>query len=133
MRQGFGRIAALCMLAAWAFFAPAPCAFAAKQKAAPPVARTPASKGECIVSAQAFYRYAKSLSRKKKIPREFIRVVSDLDESCGEEDFTKARISIDWMSGCLKNFSVRENQACSRHKDYLCAMNAKSDACLRAP
>jgi hypothetical protein len=35
-------------------------------------------------------------------PREFARVASDLEEFCGEHDFAKARLSIEWMSTCLK-------------------------------
>jgi hypothetical protein len=47
------------------------------------------------------------LSKRTKqiIPREFTRVASNLDESCGEEDFDKGRISIDWMNTCLANYT----------------------------
>ena len=50
------------------------------------------------------------------------RVASNLDESCGEEDFAKARISIDWMDTCLKKFTKDDKQGlCSRTKSYFCA------------
>ena len=42
---------------------------------------------------------------KQSVPREFTRVASNLDESCGEEDFDKARISIDWLNTCLANYT----------------------------
>jgi hypothetical protein len=57
--------------------------------------------------SQALYGQAETLSRRTKqiIPRELARVASNLDESCGEEDFEKARISIDWINTCPKNFT----------------------------
>ena len=69
-----------------------------------PRPRTPLDKHDCIAAAQAFYEQAGILSRptKKTIPREFDRVISKLDEFCGEEEFEKARISIDWMNTCAK-------------------------------
>ena len=63
--------------------------------------RTPTDKQDCIAVAQSFYGRAKRMNR--TIPDVFIRVVSKLDEFCGEEDFDKARISIDWMNTCLQN------------------------------
>ena len=50
---------------------------------------------------------AKKLSQQTKrgIPAELTRVAADLDNSCGEDDFRKAWISIEWMNGCLNNFT----------------------------
>ena len=68
---------------------------------------TPRDKNECLAVAQTLNEQAKRLSQQTKrgIPREFTRVASDLDQSCGAEDFKKAWISIDWMNGCLENFT----------------------------
>ena len=69
--------------------------------------------------------------RKQTIPQEFERVISKLDELCGEEDFEKARISIDWMDTCLNNFTQDYNLGfCSRSKSYFCAIDPQSDGCL---
>jgi hypothetical protein len=58
---------------------------------------------------------------------------SKLDEFCGDEDFEKARISIDWMNTCLKNFSRDYNlEFCSRNMSYFCAIGAQSDGCLQS-
>ena len=62
-----------------------------------------------------------------------MRVVSNLDESCGEEDFEKARISIDWMNTCLTNFAADYTLGfCTRNKSYFCAINPRSDGCLQS-
>ena len=98
-----------------------------------PTARTPTYKTDCIALSQAFYGHAKTLARRAKqsIPREFMRVVTNLDEFCGEEDFEKARISIDWMDTCLKTFTKDyESGACSRSRSYFCAIDPASDGCL---
>jgi hypothetical protein len=98
-----------------------------------PTARTPTDKTDCIALSQAFYGHAKALARgtKQGIPREFIRVVTNLDEFCGEEDFEKARISIDWMDTCLNNFTKDYSFGfCSRNKSYFCAIDPQSDGCL---
>jgi hypothetical protein len=97
--------------------------------------RTPVDKYDCIAVSQAFYEQATSLSSRTKqaIPREFERVVSKLDEFCGEEEFEKARISIDWMDLCLKNFTKDDKSGfCSRNKNYFCAIDPQSDGCLRS-
>jgi hypothetical protein len=134
--------AALCLLAATG----ALCAFAtssvvakhrssvaAKQKSVAPTPRTPVDKNDCVAVSQSFYGQAKTLFRRIKhgIPREFERVASNLDEFCGEEDFEKARISIDWMDTCLQNFT-KDHQLgfCSRGKTYFCAIDPQSDGCL---
>ena len=53
--------------------------------------------------------------------------------SCGEEDFEKARISIDWMNTCLANFAADYKLGfCTRDKSYFCAINPRSDGCLQS-
>jgi short-subunit dehydrogenase involved in D-alanine esterification of teichoic acids len=67
-------------------------------------------------------------------PREFARVAANLDEFCGEENFEKARISIDWMNTCLKNFTKDYKLGfCSRNKNYFCAVYPQSEGCLQGP
>jgi len=78
---------------------------------------------------------AEALSKRAKqsVPREFTRVASNLDESCGEEDFDKARISIDWLNTCLANYNKDYSLGfCTRDKSYFCAINPRSDACLQS-
>jgi hypothetical protein len=107
----------------------------AKQKPAVPSDATPTNKNDCIAVAEALYGQAKTLSKRTKqiIPREFTRVTSNLDESCGEEDFDKARISIDWMNTCLENYTKDYSLGfCTRNKTYFCAINPRSDACLQS-
>jgi len=103
----------------------------AKQGPAP-TDRTPTNKDDCLAVAQALNERAKTLSKRTKqgVPREFTRVASNLDESCGEEDFEKAWISIEWMNGCLNNFTKDyELGFCSRNEGYSCALSPRSDAC----
>ena len=102
---------------------------ASKQVPVTATPRTPLNKGDCIDAAQAFYARAQTLSRQKNrtIPREFHLVVSKLDEFCGEEEFEKARISIDWMNSCLQTFT---KDFCSRDKSYFCAIDPESEECL---
>jgi hypothetical protein len=100
-----------------------------------PTARTPTDKADCIALSQAFYGHAKTLARRTKqgIPRGFIGVVTNLDEFCGEEDFDKARISIDWMDTCLENFAKDYDLAfCSRSRSYFCASIRGRTAAWRA-
>jgi len=97
--------------------------------------RTPTNKNECLAVAEALYGRAETLSKRTKqvIPREFARVASNLDESCGEEDFNKAWISIKWMNTCLENFTKDyQLDFCSRNKGYFCAIDAKSEGCLQS-
>ena len=63
---------------------------------------TPRDKNDCLAVAQTLNEQVKRLSQQTKrgIPREFTRVASDLNRSCGAEEFDKAWISIDWMNGC---------------------------------
>ena len=97
-----------------------------------PTDRTPRNKDDCLAVAQALNEQAKTLSKRTKqgVPREFTRVASNLDASCGEEDFRKAWISIDWMNGCLENFTKDvELGFCSKNEGYSCALSPRSDAC----
>jgi hypothetical protein len=93
---------------------------------------TPRNKNDCLAVAQTLNEQAKKISQQTKqgIPREFTRVASNLSRSCGEEDFDKAWISIEWMNGCLNNFT-RDSELgfCSRNEGYSCAIGPRSDAC----
>ena len=68
---------------------------------------TPRDKNDCLAVAQTLNEQVKRLAQQTKrgIPSEFTRVASDLNRSCGAEEFDKAWISIDWMNGCLNNFT----------------------------
>jgi hypothetical protein len=105
---------------------------AAKQPSVEATPRTPVDKDECIAVSQAFYRQAKTISKQanQTIPPEFMRVVTNLDVSCGEEEFEKARASIDWMNTCLENFTQdRKLGFCSRNSSYFCAVDPRSNGC----
>jgi hypothetical protein len=93
---------------------------------------TPRNKNECLAVAQTLNEQAKKLSQETKqgVPREFTRVASNLDHSCGAEDFKTAWISIEWMNGCLNNFTKdAELGFCSVNEGYSCAVSPRSDAC----
>ena len=94
---------------------------------------TPRNRNECLAVAQTLNEQAKRLSQQAKrqgVPREFARVASNLDHSCGAEDFKKAWISIEWLNGCVKNFTKdAELGFCSRNEGYSCALDPRSDAC----
>jgi hypothetical protein len=93
---------------------------------------TPVDKHDCIDVSQAFYRRAANVAARAKhgIPKEFERVASNLDVFCGEEEFDKARVSIDWMNTCLQNFAQDSKLGyCSRTKDYFCAIDPGSEGC----
>jgi hypothetical protein len=93
---------------------------------------TPRNKNECLAVAQTLNEQARKLSQQSRqgVPREFTRVASDLDHSCGAEDFNKAWISIEWLNGCLNNFTKDvELGFCSRNEGYSCALDPRSDAC----
>ena len=95
---------------------------------------TPRNKNECLAVAQTLNGQAKRLSQQTKrgIPREFTRVASDLNRSCGIEEFDRAWISIEWMNGCLNNFTKdAELGFCSSNEGYSCALNPNSNACSR--
>ena len=93
---------------------------------------TPRNKNECLAVAQTLNEQAKGLSQqtKQRVPREFTRAGSDLGQSCGAEDFQKAWISIEWMNGCVNNFTKdTELGFCLRNEGYPCALSPRSDAC----
>ena len=95
---------------------------------------TPRNKNECLAVAQTLDEQAKRLSQQTKqgVPREFARVRSDLNQSCSTEDFDGAWISIEWMNGCLNNFSKdAELGFCSRNEGYSCALSPRSGACVQ--
>ena len=95
---------------------------------------TPRNRNECLAVAQALNEQAKKLSQQTKqgVPREFTRVASNLDHSCGAEDFNKAWISIEWMNGCINNLTKDADLGfCSRNEGYSCAINARSDGCVQ--
>ncbi len=95
---------------------------------------TPRNRNECLAVAQALNEQAKKLSQQTKqgVPREFTRVASNLDHSCGAEDFKKAWISIEWLNGCVKNFTKdAELGFCSRNEGYSCALDPRSDGCVQ--
>ena len=95
---------------------------------------TPRNRNECLAVAQTLNEQAKKLSQQtKQASRESsLASASDLDQSCGAEDFNKAWISIEWMNGCLNNFTKdAELGFCSRNEGYSCAINARSDGCVQ--
>jgi hypothetical protein len=94
--------------------------------------RTPVDKHDCIAAAQAFYAKAQTLAGRTKqtIPQEFHRVVSKLDEFCGEEEFEHAMIGINWMNLCLDNFTGdKKAEFCSSNESYFCAVDPHASAC----
>jgi hypothetical protein len=95
---------------------------------------TPRNRDECLAVAQTLNDQSKKLSEQTKqgVPREFARVASNLDRSCGVGDFNKGWISIEWINGCLNNFTKDfELGYCSRNEGYSCALNSRSDACTQ--
>jgi uncharacterized protein YsxB (DUF464 family) len=76
-------------------------------KPAAAAAHAPGSRKDCAATSKTLYGQAEALAKRAKqiIPREFERVSSNLDDYCDEGDFEKARVSIDWMNTCLKNFT----------------------------
>lgn len=106
-----------------------------REKAVTAVPRTPVDTNDCVAVSQSFYGRAKSVFRhtKQGIPRDFERVVANLDEFCGEEEFEKARVSIDWMNTCLQNYTKEDKQgSCSQNRSYFCAIDPRSDGCTAA-
>lgn len=95
--------------------------------------RTPIDKHDCIAAAQVFYAKAQTLAdrTKQSIPQEFHRIVSKLDEFCGEEEFEHARVDIDWMNACLQNFTGdKKAEFCSSNESYFCALDPHSNTCM---
>jgi hypothetical protein len=106
---------------------------AAQPKPVAAAAHAPGSRKDCAATSKALYRQAEALSKRTKeiIPREFDRVSANLDDYCDAGDFEKARISIDWMNTCLKNFTKSYKLGfCFRNKSYFCAIDPRSDGCL---
>ncbi len=103
-----------------------------REPATNPEPRTPTDKQDCIAAAQAFYEEAGKRARgmKQAIPEGFIRVVSKPDEFCGEEEFDKARASIDWMDTCLKDLADNHKTGfCSNSSGLSCAVDPQVKAC----
>ena len=144
MLRSFPMAAALCILATWGslwVLAGLPVAAKpAKNRSAmvptaelsPPTARQPT---KMIVSPS---RRLLTI-RRKLCPREPNRVSRESllashqtsDASCGEQDFGKAWMSIEWMNGCLNNFTKDyELGFCSKNEGYSCAISPRSDGCL---
>ena len=99
-----------------------------------PTDRTPTNKIDCEAIARTLNDRVKSLSKiaRQVVPREFTRVASDLARSCDEADFAKAWISIEWMNGCLDNFTKSSELGfCSKNEGYSCAINPKSENCAQ--
>ena len=99
-----------------------------------PTDRTPTDKNHCEAIARALNDRVKSLSKttRQVVPQEFTRVASDLARSCDEADFSKAWISIEWMNGCLDNFTKSSELGfCSKNEGYLCAINPKAENCAQ--
>jgi hypothetical protein len=108
---------------------------AAQGKPVAAAAHAPGSQKDCAATSKALYGQAEALSKRAKqiIPREFERVSANLDDYCDGEDFEKARISIDWINTCLKNFTKNYKLGfCSRNKTYFCAVDPQSDGCLQS-
>jgi hypothetical protein len=108
---------------------------AAQPKPVAATAHVPVNQKECAATSKALNGRAEALSKRTRqiIPRELARVSANFDDYCDGGDFEKARISIDWMNTCLKNFSRSYNLGfCSRNKSYFCAVDPLSDACLQS-
>jgi hypothetical protein len=132
----------LTAVSSWSLLAcPSSSAPRAKGRTAGPVAKQetvrsvfiPTNENDCADISNALNKQAKSLSKtaRQVVPREFVRVASDLDQSCKQGDFGKAWISIEWMNGCVNNFTNDpELGFCSKNEGYSCAINPKSEGCL---
>jgi len=95
---------------------------------------TPRDTNDCLAVARTLNEQVKKLARQTRrgIPPEFTRVASDLNQSCGAQEFKKAWISIDWMNGCLDNFTKdAELGFCSRNEGYACVLDPRSDTCAQ--
>jgi uncharacterized protein YsxB (DUF464 family) len=106
-----------------------------KPASAAAAAHVPGSRKDCAATSKALHGQAEALAKRGKqiIPREFERVSSNLDDYCDEGDFEKARVSIDWMNTCLKNFAKSYQLGfCFRNTRYFCAVDPQSDDCLRS-
>jgi hypothetical protein len=92
----------------------------------------PADTAGCLRTSEELYKQAERLEKRTRspIPREFARVAANLDEYCEGKEFEKARISIEWMETCIKNYTKPYRLGfCTRSKTYFCAIDPASDAC----
>jgi hypothetical protein len=101
--------------------------------AQPAVTTIPTDPAACSKLNEQLYAWAEAQEKKNKkliIPREFARVSADLDEACGDKDFKKAQIALDWMNNCIKNYTKPYKLGfCQRDKKYFCAVLPGTDAC----
>ena len=95
-------------------------------------APAPTDTQSCLRAGEGLYGRAETLSQQSRtpVPREFARVSANLDEFCESREFDKARISIEWMERCLKNYRKPYKLGfCQRKKAYFCAVDPQSDGC----
>jgi hypothetical protein len=105
----------------------------AKQASSVRTDLTPRNKNDCVAISNALNAKVKTLSTttRQVVPGEFTRVTSDLRQSCNRGDFDKAWISIEWMNGCLDNFTKDPDLGfCSRNEGYSCAVNPNTEDCM---
>ena len=87
----------------------------------------PATENECLAVVQTLNEQAKKLSRQTKeaVPQSLLGSQWTLSSHAA---LRRAWISIEWMNGCLNNFTKdAELGFCSRNEGYPCAI--KSGAC----
>ena len=97
-----------------------------------PTDRAPTNQSNCVAIARTLNDRVKTLARttRRVVPQEWTPVASDLARSCDEGNSDKAWISIEWMNGCLDNFTKNpELGFCSKKEGYLCAINPNSENC----
>jgi hypothetical protein len=108
-------------------------AMASSGMAQPVVTAVPPDSAACSKLNEQLYAWAEAKEKKNRkliIPREFARVSADLDEFCGDKDFAKAQIALDWLNTCIKNYSRPYKLAfCQRTQRYFCGVLPESDAC----
>jgi hypothetical protein len=95
-------------------------------------APAPTDSAACTRISEDLYKQAERLEKRTRspIPREFARVAANLDEYCEGKEFEKARVSIEWMETCIKNYTKPYKLGfCTRSKKYFCAIDPASDAC----
>src|SRR5437016_2451023 len=95
-------------------------------------AQLPKETAACQRAAEALNKQAERLEKSTRIrvPREFVRVAANLDDYCEDKEFQKARISLEWMETCIKNYRRPYNLGyCMRSKKYFCAVEPASEGC----
>jgi hypothetical protein len=101
--------------------------------AQPVVSVVPTNPAACSKLNEQLYAWAEAkekTNRKLIIPREFARVSADLDEFCGDQEFAKAQIALDWLNTCIKNYTKSYKLGfCQRNQKYFCGVLPESDAC----